>query len=749
MIALLLTVPPKVFSVIQLGQAFFAQIPATTVAKSASQTPSTESAFADLHQEKPNEAKTGATIDSQFATKADPGLYENTGKLRIATTTLEHFSETPVSTSTDALESNLTINGGITAGVLENPVNVGILNTIKSNSNLPAQNEQSNGRQATSETQQISAAAPTNYGDIVNIHDVESIDSTPQFSQIKQGKFKAAQLNTVLAAEQQVLSVAEPDGAVRFASSFGKASKIKAANLSTLLAGVKPQLLAAYSTAEQPEIPTSIDNGNLDSIAYLATQSKYKAAKSNSIMAGVKPQLTPGQSPVEQTESPAGEVKNYFEPNSGTAKQSKIKAAKLSSLLAAVKPQLSVAQSSTDQPESFTGEIDNDINSTSSPDKLSKLKAANLGSALAGETASIAAADVIDTPHLVSNTPEISTNSQIAPVELSQSAAPDSVTSSSKSKHQQYTKFQQSTVAPGGTETLTAVEESATVTTAEQKIKTELNSQLVSEQINRPATAASTPNAWQQKAENLQSGEIRQDLSSDDETSQSTLSSEIEVTNQESSSSFQIELADSNSQQEQIFSRVNETNVKPAGPLGALADTSFVTQATMGLPDGETVASSIGIEPKSLKVSAAVGESVVNQVAETIITKAQVLNSDGNKKITLQINPVELGKLEIHVDSTTDAMKAQIFASELATSELLVREQQQLLNSLRELGIDLPEVEVSYQDPGTQADKQQAESRNHSQRETSYETPTAQTNAASETSTSHQETSSTTIDLVA
>ena len=163
----------------------------------------------------------------------------------------------------------------------------------------------------------------------------------------------------------------------------------------------------------------------------------------------------------------------------------------------------------------------------------------------------------------------------------------------------------------------------------------------------------------------------------------------------------------------------------------------------------EQLSSAIGVEPKILNISSTVGESVVNQVVETIVTHARSVTQDRDQRITLQINPVELGRLEIHVDSSADAMKAQIVASELVTSELLVREQHQLLNSLRELGFDLPEVEISYQDPGSQPEHQHADKRKRASLETTYELPTANDDAASPAASSRPINTSTTIDLVA
>ncbi len=111
-------------------------------------------------------------------------------------------------------------------------------------------------------------------------------------------------------------------------------------------------------------------------------------------------------------------------------------------------------------------------------------------------------------------------------------------------------------------------------------------------------------------------------------------------------------------------------------------------------------------------VSAAATESVVKQVVETITTDS-IENIRDSRKLTLQIHPAELGRLEIQIGSESDILTAQIVASEHVTSELLNREKIHLINALQEMGVDLPDVEISYRNEDqenpfeSQAEKEQ------------------------------------------
>jgi flagellar hook-length control protein FliK len=107
---------------------------------------------------------------------------------------------------------------------------------------------------------------------------------------------------------------------------------------------------------------------------------------------------------------------------------------------------------------------------------------------------------------------------------------------------------------------------------------------------------------------------------------------------------------------------------------------------------------------------------VITQVTETIasdtISFSSTMNELGNRQLTLEINPPELGRLEIKIDSAENILTAHIIASESITSEMLTREKSQLIEALKEQGIDLPDVNISYRNS-----REQNQSENQSNRD--------------------------------
>ena len=152
----------------------------------------------------------------------------------------------------------------------------------------------------------------------------------------------------------------------------------------------------------------------------------------------------------------------------------------------------------------------------------------------------------------------------------------------------------------------------------------------------------------------------------------------------------------------------------PAEPLAQLSEAILGDNGASLSVDGQaqienSVVASLSLEPlqnisstneatpaKAVdSLSAAVTESVVDQVVETI-TNDSIDSLRDSRKLTLQIHPAELGRLEIQIGSESDILNAQIVASEHVTSELLNREKIHLINALQEMGVDLPEVEISH-----------------------------------------------------
>lgn len=129
----------------------------------------------------------------------------------------------------------------------------------------------------------------------------------------------------------------------------------------------------------------------------------------------------------------------------------------------------------------------------------------------------------------------------------------------------------------------------------------------------------------------------------------------------------------------------------------------FVQGTTYRLTTDATTQTVAAPQPNSLT------QSVINQVIETIVVDSVTASQLSHREMTLQINPPELGQLEIYIGTNEDSLKglkAHIVASESLTSEMLSREKAHLVNALKEQGIDLPDVDISHRDPRDQ-DQQQ------------------------------------------
>ena len=89
--------------------------------------------------------------------------------------------------------------------------------------------------------------------------------------------------------------------------------------------------------------------------------------------------------------------------------------------------------------------------------------------------------------------------------------------------------------------------------------------------------------------------------------------------------------------------------------------------------------------------------SLRNQVSHTLVSEVKVVTRRANaSEIKMDLHPVELGRMTLRVGFENDAISATIVASELATSDLLIRDKQMLINTLRDHGLDVGSFEVSY-----------------------------------------------------
>ena len=95
--------------------------------------------------------------------------------------------------------------------------------------------------------------------------------------------------------------------------------------------------------------------------------------------------------------------------------------------------------------------------------------------------------------------------------------------------------------------------------------------------------------------------------------------------------------------------------------------------------------------------SSEIGRVVTRQVSEALIHEIPSIENDGLRRLTLKLHPAELGKLTLYVGWENETVKAQIVASELATSEMLNRDKDLLMDTMHANGFEFESFDVSYE----------------------------------------------------
>jgi flagellar hook-length control protein FliK len=67
--------------------------------------------------------------------------------------------------------------------------------------------------------------------------------------------------------------------------------------------------------------------------------------------------------------------------------------------------------------------------------------------------------------------------------------------------------------------------------------------------------------------------------------------------------------------------------------------------------------------------------------------------------LSIELHPVELGRLTIRVEQTSHQLSAQIFTNEAASSDLLLKEKDFLLEALADLGFGETSLDISHGQP--------------------------------------------------
>ena len=91
---------------------------------------------------------------------------------------------------------------------------------------------------------------------------------------------------------------------------------------------------------------------------------------------------------------------------------------------------------------------------------------------------------------------------------------------------------------------------------------------------------------------------------------------------------------------------------------------------------------------------AAAQQHLLQQTTRAI--KSHYQNDGTSQTISLELHPSELGQLTIHIERKKNRLTATIVTSEIVAEEMLNHEREELLQTLRDLGLGEAEVEIVY-----------------------------------------------------
>lgn len=130
--------------------------------------------------------------------------------------------------------------------------------------------------------------------------------------------------------------------------------------------------------------------------------------------------------------------------------------------------------------------------------------------------------------------------------------------------------------------------------------------------------------------------------------------------------------------------------------LTSVAKSNSLTQANTQDPAislGEKTTPETG---QAVKHNSDVSRTIATRIVETLTNEAPTAESPGSKKITLTLNPAELGKLTLQVGWENETLKAVIIATDLNTTDLLNRDKNLLLDTLNENGLSFSEFDIGH-----------------------------------------------------
>ncbi|MFT7633631.1 MAG: flagellar hook-length control protein FliK [Mariniblastus sp.] len=101
---------------------------------------------------------------------------------------------------------------------------------------------------------------------------------------------------------------------------------------------------------------------------------------------------------------------------------------------------------------------------------------------------------------------------------------------------------------------------------------------------------------------------------------------------------------------------------------------------------------------------ASIGSVATQQLGESLVREVSFDSSSAEKKMTLYLHPAELGRLTVEIGWESETVSASIVASERATSEMLDRDRQWLMDHLKDSGLELTSFDVSHE--GSELDRE-------------------------------------------
>ena len=153
----------------------------------------------------------------------------------------------------------------------------------------------------------------------------------------------------------------------------------------------------------------------------------------------------------------------------------------------------------------------------------------------------------------------------------------------------------------------------------------------------------------------------------------------------------------------------DEFDFTKADQAEPLVDDGLPNQIVPVVPSVSEVAEAI--PNRSDAVSPA---EVTQTVVDNLVQEVQLTETGEQKRLTLQLHPAELGQVSLQLDWEHDSLKLRIISNEMVTSEILNQNKPDLVSMLAEQGIDFDSLEMSYESPTSEGERQDKNSSSRS-----------------------------------